>query len=92
MCGLGLAANPAQCFRPAPGLLWPQARLIMKPLAPVLCRVTVMWEMVTGAPKKGLGSAGLVSSMGQSGKPVPYPRREEGLRPPPGGRTVHSAL
>ena len=54
-----------------------------------------MWEVVT--PKKGLGSADLVSSVGRPGQPAPYPRREEGLRPTTGGKTpkcrsVHSVL
>ena len=89
---LGLAASPAQCFCPALGLPWPQSRTVMKPLIPVLSGVTVLWEVVT--PKKVLDSADLVSSVGQ---PARYPRREEGLRPIPGGRTpkcgtVHSAL
>lgn len=81
-------------------LPWPQSRLIVKPLAPVFSGITLMWEVVSAAPKKGLGSAGPLSSAGQ---PVPYPRsgsrrlREEGLRPLLAGRsaqmqTVHSAL
>lgn len=53
--GLGLAASSSQCFHPAPGLLWPQARLMMKPLTSVLFGVTVMQEMVTVAYQEGLG-------------------------------------
>ena len=58
----------------------------MKPLTPLLAGVTVIWEVVT--PKKGLGSADLVSGVGQPGQPAPYPRREEGLRPTPAGKTA----
>lgn len=49
----------------------------MKPLAPVLFGLTVLRDIVMGAPKKDLGSAGPASSKGPLGKPV-CPIPEEG--------------